>query len=380
MCSLLDYVLWVFVIGAWQKGHCIHCWILSVYVSCWGIITWLELHSLLDFVFVCAGCQGEVYCHSLLDFVFVCAGCWGVTWLALHLLLDFVCVCWLLVCDMINTAFIVGFCVCVCWLSGHDKLAVLFRVGFCVHVCWLSGHDRLAVLFIVGFCVWVCWLSGRDRLALLFTVQFCFHVCMSGHERLAVLFIVGFCVCVCCLLGRDRLALSLTVGFCFHVCSLSGRDMIGIAFTGSGKTIVFTLPLIMFCMEQEKRLPFMAHEGPYGLIVCPSVSCLPWSVRVTCLTSELLARSTAVAYLAFDLKLLKEDMWKLHSKAELHQKCISCWKNAVFTQKFQLDVIFDLCILIHSLVAVLLLLMTSGQWLDHYCHMFSTIWVILVLP
>uniref|UniRef100_T1IIY9 RNA helicase n=1 Tax=Strigamia maritima TaxID=126957 RepID=T1IIY9_STRMM len=51
---------------------------------------------------------------------------------------------------------------------------------------------------------------------------------------------------------------------------LSGRDMIGIAFTGSGKTLVFVLPLLMFCLEQEKKLPFINHEGPYGLIVCPS--------------------------------------------------------------------------------------------------------------
>uniref|UniRef100_A0A3P8W1M5 Probable ATP-dependent RNA helicase DDX41 n=1 Tax=Cynoglossus semilaevis TaxID=244447 RepID=A0A3P8W1M5_CYNSE len=51
---------------------------------------------------------------------------------------------------------------------------------------------------------------------------------------------------------------------------LSGRDMIGIAFTGSGKTLVFTLPIIMFSLEQEKRLPFFKKEGPYGLIICPS--------------------------------------------------------------------------------------------------------------
>ncbi|CAM9300314.1 unnamed protein product, partial [Lampetra planeri] len=49
-----------------------------------------------------------------------------------------------------------------------------------------------------------------------------------------------------------------------------GRDMIGIAFTGSGKTLVFTLPIIMFSLEQEKRLPFFKREGPYGLIICPS--------------------------------------------------------------------------------------------------------------
>lgn len=38
---------------------------------------------------------------------------------------------------------------------------------------------------------------------------------------------------------------------------LSGRDMIGIAFTGSGKTLVFTLPIIMFCVEQEIKMPFI---------------------------------------------------------------------------------------------------------------------------
>lgn len=51
---------------------------------------------------------------------------------------------------------------------------------------------------------------------------------------------------------------------------LAGRDLIGIAFTGSGKTLVFVLPLIMFCLEQEVRLPFIPNEGPYGLIICPS--------------------------------------------------------------------------------------------------------------
>jgi ATP-dependent RNA helicase DDX41 len=46
--------------------------------------------------------------------------------------------------------------------------------------------------------------------------------------------------------------------------------MIGIAFTGSGKTLTFTLPAIMQALEMETKLPFTRGEGPVGLIVCPS--------------------------------------------------------------------------------------------------------------
>ena len=51
---------------------------------------------------------------------------------------------------------------------------------------------------------------------------------------------------------------------------LSGRDVIGIANTGSGKSISFIIPMIMFCLEQEKKLPFGENEGPYGLVIVPS--------------------------------------------------------------------------------------------------------------
>ncbi|KAG8924687.1 hypothetical protein FRC00_004818 [Tulasnella sp. 408] len=52
--------------------------------------------------------------------------------------------------------------------------------------------------------------------------------------------------------------------------AFSGRDMIGIAFTGSGKTLSFCLPLIMMAMEDEKKLPLVKGEGPVGVILCPS--------------------------------------------------------------------------------------------------------------
>eukprot|EP00172_Hildenbrandia_rubra_P004353 Plantae.Rhodophyta-Hildenbrandia_rubra.ctg8617.p2 GENE.Plantae.Rhodophyta-Hildenbrandia_rubra.ctg8617~~Plantae.Rhodophyta-Hildenbrandia_rubra.ctg8617.p2 ORF type:complete len:625 (-),score=123.52 Plantae.Rhodophyta-Hildenbrandia_rubra.ctg8617:395-2269(-) len=52
--------------------------------------------------------------------------------------------------------------------------------------------------------------------------------------------------------------------------ALSGRDMIGIAFTGSGKTLVFSLPMISLAWEMEAKMPFTGGEGPSGVVICPS--------------------------------------------------------------------------------------------------------------
>jgi ATP-dependent RNA helicase DDX41 len=53
-------------------------------------------------------------------------------------------------------------------------------------------------------------------------------------------------------------------------CVLSGRDMIGIAFTGSGKTLVFSLPLVLLSLQEELRMPLAPGEGPLGFILAPS--------------------------------------------------------------------------------------------------------------
>ena len=70
--------------------------------------------------------------------------------------------------------------------------------------------------------------------------------------------------------------------------------MIGIAFTGSGKTLVFTLPIVMFSLEQEKKLPFSQSEGPYGLIVCPSVSTCTKQMQYIQDGSAFMSHSTVV--------------------------------------------------------------------------------------
>jgi ATP-dependent RNA helicase DDX41 len=51
---------------------------------------------------------------------------------------------------------------------------------------------------------------------------------------------------------------------------LSGRDIVGIAFTGSGKTLTFSLPMVMFALEEEMNMPLEGKEGPIGLVLCPS--------------------------------------------------------------------------------------------------------------
>ena len=53
--------------------------------------------------------------------------------------------------------------------------------------------------------------------------------------------------------------------------ALSGRDVIGIAYTGSGKTITFAIPMIIRSMCEELKLTISNNEGPIGLILCPSV-------------------------------------------------------------------------------------------------------------
>ncbi|CAB3227329.1 unnamed protein product [Arctia plantaginis] len=49
--------------------------------------------------------------------------------------------------------------------------------------------------------------------------------------------------------------------------ALSGRDIIGIARTGSGKTAAFLWPLLVHIMDQKELAP---NDGPIGLILAPT--------------------------------------------------------------------------------------------------------------
>ena len=54
--------------------------------------------------------------------------------------------------------------------------------------------------------------------------------------------------------------------------ALSGRDMIGISFTGSGKTMSFAIPLVMSALVQETTMPFVKNEGSSVF----NFSFIPW--------------------------------------------------------------------------------------------------------
>lgn len=49
--------------------------------------------------------------------------------------------------------------------------------------------------------------------------------------------------------------------------ALSGRDLIGIAKTGSGKTAAFIWPMLVHIMDQKELKP---GDGPIGLILAPT--------------------------------------------------------------------------------------------------------------
>jgi ATP-dependent RNA helicase DDX41 len=65
-------------------------------------------------------------------------------------------------------------------------------------------------------------------------------------------------------------------------CALSGRDMIGIAYTGSGKTLVFALPLFLYALAEETKLRLLSRSGPLGVIVCPSRELAEQSHQIIC--------------------------------------------------------------------------------------------------
>ncbi|ERS98406.1 ATP-dependent RNA helicase DDX23/PRP28 [Sporothrix schenckii 1099-18] len=52
--------------------------------------------------------------------------------------------------------------------------------------------------------------------------------------------------------------------------ALQGRDLIGIAVTGSGKTAAFLLPLLVYIQKLPPLDDFSKNDGPYALILAPT--------------------------------------------------------------------------------------------------------------
>lgn len=50
-----------------------------------------------------------------------------------------------------------------------------------------------------------------------------------------------------------------------------GKDMIGIAPSGQGKTFAFMFPCLLKCIEEELKMPVLRGEGPMAMIIVPSV-------------------------------------------------------------------------------------------------------------
>ena len=105
--------------------------------------------------------------------------------------------------------------------------------------------------------------------------------------------------------------------------ALSGRDMVGIAFTGSGKTVTFSLPLIMAALEEERKMPLIASEGPVGVILAPSRELARQTYDVVVATSKILSDSPSGKYPAIRTQLLiggedKREQLKMHQERGIH--------------------------------------------------------------
>ncbi len=52
--------------------------------------------------------------------------------------------------------------------------------------------------------------------------------------------------------------------------AMQGRDLIGVAVTGSGKTAAFLLPLLVYISELPPLAEFTKNDGPYAVILAPT--------------------------------------------------------------------------------------------------------------
>ncbi|KAA6394208.1 MAG: putative DEAD-box ATP-dependent RNA helicase 35 [Streblomastix strix] len=137
-------------------------------------------------------------------------------------------------------------------------------------------------------------------------------------------------------------------------CALAGRDLIGIAYTGSGKTLVFALPAIMQALEEELQMPVIPSEGPFSLILCPSRELANQTFEVISEFAEGLRKadypqlrvSLCIGGITLNMELIKQGP---HIVVATPGRLLSCLKRKDFTLEFcklvcldEADRMFDL--------------------------------------
>ena len=89
--------------------------------------------------------------------------------------------------------------------------------------------------------------------------------------------------------------------------ALSGRDMVGVAFTGSGKTVSFSIPLCMLALEEETKMPLVGGEGPIGVILAPSRELARQTYDVLCGFADAISSTGKYPQLRMQLLIGGED-------------------------------------------------------------------------
>lgn len=108
--------------------------------------------------------------------------------------------------------------------------------------------------------------------------------------------------------------------------------MIGVAFTGSGKTLVFSLPMILLSLQDELRMPFAPGDAS-----CPGNQLRdfdPWSdLYSTIINPEIANVQNPIRLTDKNLNRLRSlSPWHIFlAETQTETGAISWWSRAIFS-------------------------------------------------